>query len=194
MTCPKSTDLALYAGGEAPHRRIPKVERHIRACPQCMRTVSEFQLIRSAVASTGSFMPTGAREEMRSRILERIAREPVGRVGGSLFRPVLRVACALTIIFASLAWLGTQPEPRSSELPLPVPFGNREPPAHAYRLTSRPARGLDPITPGSARSGRFGTLKSAELHFVDRSDGLLKVAQLRLPARAPNLEIHWIMD
>ena len=45
MTCPKRAELAVYAGMEAPRRRIPKVQRQTRACSECKRTVSEFQLI-----------------------------------------------------------------------------------------------------------------------------------------------------
>ena len=194
MTCPKSDELALYAGGEAALRRIPKVARHVRACPECARTVSEFRLIRSAVASSGSVMRSSARQQMRARILERIACEPAGRAGGRLFQPLLRVACALSILCASLVLAGTLFELRSDRLPLIVAFGPPEAPAQAYRFSSRPASGLKSTPSVSARSGAPSTLEAAGLSVVDRPDGFARVVQLRLPAADPNLEIHWIMN
>ena len=194
MTCPQETELALFAGGEGRDRRISSVESHIRICERCAQEVAEFRLVRSAVATSGSHMLPNAREQVRAEILERISREPLGRAASHPLLPILRIACVLIVLSASAGLVLTLQPPQAGVLPLAAAFDAHRPPAHAFLFSERPEVSLESTTIAPARFDHSGTLESAQLTFVELSDGLTRIAQLRIPAKDPSLEIHWIME
>ena len=187
MTCPKESELALYAGREAPHRRIAKVERHVRRCPRCAHRVAQFGLVRSAVASSGSQMPPSTRDQVRAEILSQISREPIGSAGRHPLLPILRIACVAIVLLVSASLVPTLQLPRPSVLPLEVAFEAHKPPPRAFVVSERPASSSEPMPLASPRFAGPGNLESAELSFVATSDGGTRIAQLRIPAKDPSL-------
>lgn len=194
MTCPQETELALFAGKEGPSRRISRVERHVRTCERCAQAVSEFQLVRSAVASSGSQMLPSARHQVRTEVLDRIAREPSGRTGGHPLLPILRIACVLVVLAASAGLVLTMHPPQAGELPLAAVFEAHRPPASAFLFSERRPPHPESTTRAPDRFEGSGILESAQLTFVEIPDGLTRIAELRIPAKDPSLEIHWIME
>ena len=194
MTCPQETELALFAGGEGRDRRISSVEGHIRICERCAQEVVEFRLVRSAVATSGSHMLPNAREQIRAEILERISREPLGRAASHPLLPILRIACVLIVLSASAGLVLTLQPPQAGVMPLASAFDAHRPPAHAFLFSERPEVSPESKTMAPARFDSSGILESAQLKFVELSDGLTRIAQLRIAAKDPSLEIHWIME
>ena len=195
MTCPKEAELALYAGGEAALRKTRRVDHHVRTCARCARRVAEFQLIRSAVATSGSQMPPGAREQLRAEILALVSREPSCLAG---IHPLVAIGPRACILVALLAWasLGRMLQlPQPGELQLALSSTAQAAPAHAFVLSSPHAR--EPVSspePVRPRLASRGMLESAQLQVVRTADGLTALAQLRIPTSDPSLEIHWIME
>ena len=194
MTCPPESELALYAGGEAPDRRIAKVDRHITRCQRCAHRVAEFVLVRSAVASSGSQMHPSTRNQVRAEILSQIAREPIGSAGRHPLLPILRIACIAIVLLVSASLVATLRLPRPSEFPLDVAFEAHKPPPRAFAVSDRPASSSGPMALASSRFAGPRNLESAELSLVETSDGGTTIAQLRIPAKDPSLEIHWIIE
>lgn len=194
MTCPKEAELALYAGTDAPNRRIARVERHVARCPRCARRVAEFGLIRAAVASSGSQMPASARDQVRAEILSRISGEPMGRAGRHPLVPIVRIACIPIVVLVATSLVPTLRPPAPSEFPLGAPFGAHEPPPRAFVFADRPASSSEPMALVSTGFAGPGNLESARLSLVERSDGRASVLQLHVPAKDPSLEIRWIIE
>ena len=195
MTCPKEAELALYVGGEAARRRIQRIEHHVRACPRCARKVAEFQWIRSAVATSGSQMASSAREQVRAEIAALISREPAGLVGTHPLLPIIPIACVVIALLASAGLVRTLLIPQAAELQVALPSQAQDPPSHAFLFSAPRARqGAESPEPVQAQVESRGTLESARLEFVQTSDGLVNLAQLRIPTKDPSLEIHWIME
>ena len=194
MTCPQETELALLAGKEGPSRRISRVERHVRTCARCAQAVSEFQVVRSAVATSGSQILPSARHQVRTEILDRIAREPLGLTGGHPLLPILRIACVVIVLAGSVGLVLTLNPPQAGELPLAAVFDAHRPPASAFLLSERRPPRPESTTRAPDRFEGSGILESAQLKFVEIPDGLTRIAQLRIPAKDPSLEIRWIME
>lgn len=195
MTCPNESELALYTGGEATPRQIARVERHVRTCSRCSRKVAEFQLIRSAVATSGSPMPPGAREQVRAEILALISREPSRHAGIRPLLPIASVLGVLIVLLASAGVVSMLQLSQTGELRLALPLNALDPPAHAFMFSAPPTR--EPASspePIRALLASRGKLESAQLRIVRTEDGLTALAQLRIPASDPSLEIHWIME
>lgn len=192
MTCPKEAELGLYAGGEAALRKARRVENHVRTCARCARKVAEFQLIRSAVVTSGSRMPPSAREQVRAEILVLISRESSSVAGIHPLLAIVPIACVL-IASASLGRMLQLPH--ESELKLALPLDSLDPPALAFVFSARrapePATSPEPVRP---RPKSRGNLELAQLRIAATADGLATLALLRIPANDPSLEIHWIME
>lgn len=194
MTCPRETELALFAGGEGRDRRISRVERHIRMCERCAQEVAEFRLVRSAVATSGALMLPNAREQVRGEILARISREPLGRTVRHPWLPVLRIACVLIALSASAGMVLTLQPPQDGDISLAAVFEAHRPPAHALLFSGRRPTRTEATVRAPDRFEGAGILEAAELTFVEMSDGPARIAQLRIPTKDPSLEIHWIME
>ena len=194
MTCPPEAELALYAGRDAPDRRIAKVDRHISRCPRCAHRVAEFGLVRSAVASSGSQMPPSTRDEVTAEILRQVSRQPIGSAGRHPLLPILRIACIAIVLVVSASFVPTLQLSRPSEFPLDVAFEAHKPPPRAFVVSDRPAGSSEPKALASSRFAGPGNLQSAELSLVGTSDGGARIAQLRIPTKDPSLEIHWIIE
>ena len=195
MTCPKEADLALYAGGEAARRGIQRVEHHVRACSRCARMVAEFQCIRSAVATSGSQMPSSAREQVTAEIVALISREASRRAGIHPFLPIVPIACIVIALLASAGLVRMLKLPQAGELQVAVSSKALEPPSHAFLFSApRVREPAESPQPERARMASRGTLESAQLEFMQTADGLARLAQLRIPAKDPSLEVHWIME
>ena len=194
MTCPKESELALYAGREAPRRRIAKVEHHVKRCPRCADRVAEFGLVRSAVASSGSQMPPSIRNEVRSEILSQISREPIGGTGRPLLPPVLRIACVAVVLLVSASLFPTLQPPHPSAFPLEMAFEVHRPPPRAFVVSDRPANSSESAALASTRFAGPGNFESAQLSLVETSAGGAGIVQLRIPAKDSSLEIHWIIE
>ncbi len=195
MTCPKEAELGLYAGGEAALRKARRVENHVRTCARCARKVAEFQLVRSAVVTSGSRMPPSAREQVRAEILVLISRESSSVAGIHPLLAIVPIACVLIALIAS-ASLGRMLQlPHESELKLALPLDSLDPPALAFVFSARrapePATSPEPVRP---RPKSRGNLELAQLQIAATADGLATLALLRIPANDPSLEIHWIME
>ncbi len=139
-------------------------------------------------------MLPSAREQARTEILARISREPLGRIGSHPWLPILRIACALIVLSASAGLVRTLQPPQAGELPLAAAFEAHRPPAHAFLFSERPETSTESTTLAPARLEGSGILESAQLTFVEISDGLARIAQLRIPTKDPSLEILWIME
>ena len=139
-------------------------------------------------------MPPSARDQVRAEILDRISREPSGISGRHPLLPILRIACVPIVLFISASLLPTLQPPHPGEFPLAVAFEAREPPARAFVVSDPPASSSQPIASAPPRFAGPGTLESAQLSVVETSDGLARIAQLRIPAKDPSLEIHWIIE
>ena len=194
MTCPKESDLALYAGREAPRRRIAKVEHHVKRCPRCADRVAEFGLVRSAVASSGSQMPPSIRKKVRVEILSQISREPLRGAGHHLLPPILRIACVAVVLLVSASLVPILQPPRPSAFPLKMAFEAQKPPPRAFFVSDRPASSSESIALASTRFAGPGNFESAQLSLVETSAGEAGIVQLRIPAKDSSLEIHWIIE
>ncbi len=195
MTCPKEAELALHGTGDASERLARRVGRHIRMCASCARKVSEFQLVRSAVASSGSAMPPGAREHIRAAILARVGSGPPGRPRSHSSLLLLRIACAVTVVAASAALVRTAWFPPVVELAPLSALRTPGPPESVLQFSAPRTEDAGPSTGvGREQLERTVGLQSAQLDFVQMADGLARVAQLRIPAEDPSLEIHWIIE
>lgn len=194
MTCPREAELALLAGGEGRDRRISRLDRHVRSCGRCAQAVSEFQVVRSAVATSGSQMLPSVRHQLRTKILDRISREPSGRAGNHPVLPILRIACVLIVLSGSVGLVRTLHPSRSTELPLTAALEIHRPPARAFLFSERRPPRSESTTRAPDRFEGSGKLETVQLALVEASDGLDRIAQLRIPAKNPSLEILWIME
>ena len=139
-------------------------------------------------------MLPNAREQVRAEILARISREPLGRTGRHPLLPVLRIACVLIVLSASAGLVLTLQPPQAGELPLAAVFEAHRPPTRALLFSERRPTHTESTAQAPDRSEGSGILESAQLTFVETSDDLTRIAQLRIPAKDPSLEIHWIME
>ena len=194
MTCPQETELALFASGEGRDRRISRLDRHVRSCARCAQAVSEFQVVRSAVATSGSQMLPSARQQVRTEILDRISREPLGRAGKHPLLPVLRIACVLVVLSGSVGLVRTLHPPQAGELPLEAAFKVHRPPARAFVFSEPRVTRAEATIRSLDRFEASGKLETVQLALVVASDGPERIAQLRIPAKNSSLEIHWIME
>lgn len=194
MTCPKESELALYAGSEAPRRRIAMVEHHVRICSQCADRVTEYGLVRSAVASSGSQMPPSTRDKVRAEILSQISREPIGGLGRHLLPPAFRIACVAIVLLVSATLVPPLQPPRPGVFPLKMVFEAHKPPPRAFVISDRPGSSSELKALASSRFAGPGNFESAQLSLVETSDGGTGIVQLRIPAKDSSLEIHWIIE
>ena len=194
MTCPKESELALFAGREAPRRHTARVEHHVRRCPRCAKRVAEFGLVRFAVASSGSQMPASTRDQVRAEILSRISREPIGGAGRHLLPRTLRIACVAIALLVSASLVPTLQPPRPGVFPLRMVFEAHKPPPRAFVVSDQPGSSSESIALASTRSAGPGNLESAQLSLVETSDGGAGIVHLRIPTKDTSLEIHWIIE
>ena len=151
-------------------------------------------MVRSAVATSGAQMLPGARQEVRTEILDRISREPLGGAGTHPLLPILRIACVLIVLAGSVGLVRILHPPQAGELPLKAVFEVHRPPARAFLFSEPRVPRTDSTIRSRVRFESSGKLETVQLAFVEAPDGLDTIAQLRIPAKNPSLEIHWIME
>ncbi len=195
MSCPRDSELALYAGGELKGRRRTWTDGHVRECQPCAKKVGEFHVVRSAVASSAVTIPAGLRAGIRVSVLDRIALDDGGPASRNPLLAGILWACAPLALLAGVAavWdlLTSEPEMpplRMAGIAAEVPEG--------ALLLSRQLNTVPPESPGRADSldEAFGALDSGELIFVEAGEGPGVLAQLRIQTADASIEIHWLID
>jgi len=112
MSCSKlETDIALYAGGDLPPGRIPRVEAHLGECADCRALAEE---LRAEQALLSELRDEPLEDAMVAQVRQRVLAEArrAGFTPRGALAPLLALAAAL-VLAVVLAW----PRHRSGAAP-----------------------------------------------------------------------------
>jgi anti-sigma factor RsiW len=179
MSCPKfEADVALYAGGDLPARRMARIESHLGACPDCRALVEEL--------SAGQELLSELREApLEDAMVAQVRRRVMARVTAEKTRgavPYWKLALAAALVLAailSLTWRsGKPPQLANEEAPARMaPAPASVPPVEAVPVRHRVVRrhGRPPLHHAQAAQPSAPLL----VHFVTDD---------------PNIVIYWLVE
>jgi anti-sigma factor RsiW len=179
MSCSKlQSDLALYAGGDLTAGRVPRVESHLAACPECRALAEDLRAGRALLRELRDEPIADVTvTEVRRRVVARVGQEP--RSAGRYWK----LALAAALVLASVLVL-----PWRSRTPLPVARVQR--PA---RVQPAPAPAAPPaIVPARHRIVRRRHRKMPLRKARAPQPGAPLLVQL--VTSDPNIVIYWLVD
>jgi anti-sigma factor RsiW len=122
MKHPNEASLALFAGGELGRLRRWRIERHVNACAECRRDISDFSALRAeavALAELPEIAWNPVAAEMKANIrLGLEAGECVTRrtAGYFIFSPRAIAACVSLVALLVASVFLERPAPRAAEV------------------------------------------------------------------------------
>jgi len=179
MSCPKfEADVALYAGGDLPARRMARIESHLGACADCRALVEELRAGQELLSELRDEPYEDAMvAQVRRRVMARVtAEETRGAV------PYWKLALAAALVLAailSLPWHSGKPAQVAKKVAPArmAPAPAYAPPVEAVLVRHRVVRrhGRVPLHHAQAAKPSAPLL----VHFVTDD---------------PNIVIYWLVD